>query len=183
MSMDLNKVMLIGNLTADPQLRTTQGGQNIASFSVATNRRWKNPSTGEIQTEAQFHNVIAWGKLGDICGQYMKKGMKVFVEGRIQNRSWDDPQTGQKRYRTEIVAESAFMLDSKRDSNGQQVQSVGGYNSFQSAGAQAGQNNFGSTASNKSEIDQSINIPAPEQIPTIDIDEDKDEIKVEDIPF
>ncbi|MBI5037627.1 MAG: single-stranded DNA-binding protein [Candidatus Kerfeldbacteria bacterium] len=107
--MNLNKVMLIGNITRDPEVRATPTGQSVASFSVATNRRWKDQS-GQTKEQVEYHNIVAWRKLADIVGQYVKKGTKVYVEGRLQTRSWDD-QSGTKRYRTEIIAENLIMLD------------------------------------------------------------------------
>lgn len=109
--MDLNKVMLIGNLTRDPEVRTTPQGVPVASFGLATNLTWKDQS-GNRQTKAEFHNIVAWRKLGETCGQYLKRGSKVFVEGRLQTRSWDD-QSGNKKYRTEIILDSMIMLDRK----------------------------------------------------------------------
>lgn len=171
--MDLNKAMLIGNITRDPQLRTIPSGQSVASFGLATNRRWKDQSTGEYKEDTQFHNIVAWGKLGEICSQYMKKGSKVFIEGRIQTRTWDDQQTGQKKYFTEIVAENAIMLDRKNSSD------TGAYQQ-----QNYGQQNPGpNQRPNNQQNQPDINIPSPEQIPTIDINEDQEEIKVEDIPF
>ena len=108
--MNLNKVMIIGNLTRDPETRTIPSGQSVSSFSVATNRRWKDTKTGEPKEASEFHNIVAWGKLADICNQYLKKGSKVYLEGRLQTRSWDD-QNGNKKYRTEIVANNLIMLD------------------------------------------------------------------------
>lgn len=108
MANSLNRAMVIGNLTRDPELRQTTGGQQVCSFSVATNRTWKNAS-GEKQEAADYHNIVAWGKLGEICAQYLTKGKKVFVEGRMQTRDWEG-QDGQKRSRTEIVAENMVML-------------------------------------------------------------------------
>ncbi len=112
--MNLNKAMIIGNLTRDPETRTTSSGQSVASFGVATNRVWKNPSTGEKQSKVEFHNVVAWGKLAEICQQYLKKGSKVYIEGRLQTGSWEDP-TGVKKYRTDIITENMIMLDKKGD--------------------------------------------------------------------
>ncbi len=109
MSMYLNRAMIIGNLTRDPELRTTSGGQTVATFGVATNHSWTDAS-GQKQEKAEFHNIVAWGKLAEICGQYLTKGRKVYVEGRIQTRDWEG-QDGQKRFRTEIVAETMIMLD------------------------------------------------------------------------
>lgn len=103
--------MLIGNLTRDPEVRTTPQGVPVASFGLATNLTWKDQS-GNRQTKAEFHNIVAWRKLGETCGQYLKRGSKVYVEGRLQTRSWDD-QSGNKKYRTEIILDSMIMLDRK----------------------------------------------------------------------
>ena len=107
--MNLNKAMIIGNVTRDPEVRATPSGQNVVSFSVATNRRWTDQS-GEKKEQVEYHNVVAWRKLADIIGQYVKKGSKVYIEGRLQTRSWDD-QSGVKKYKTEIVADNMIMLD------------------------------------------------------------------------
>jgi len=107
--MNLNRAMIIGNLTRDPEVRTTANGKNVASFGVATNSVWTDAS-GQKQEKAEFHNIVAWGKLADICGQYLAKGRKVYVEGRLQTREWQ-AQDGTKRNRTEIVAENMIMLD------------------------------------------------------------------------
>jgi len=107
--MDLNKAMIIGRLTQDPEKRVIPTGQTVCSFSVATNRAWTNQS-GEKQEQTEFHNIVTWGKLADICAQYLNKGKKVYIEGRIQTRSWDGDD-GKKRYRTEIVGENMIMLD------------------------------------------------------------------------
>ena len=107
--MNLNKALLIGNLTRDPEARTTPDGTPVTTFSVATNLRWTDPS-GNRQEKVEYHNIVAWRKLAEICGQYLRKGSKVYVEGRIQTRQWEDQQK-QKRYRTEIVAENLITLD------------------------------------------------------------------------
>lgn len=109
MAGSLNKAMIIGNLTRDPELRQTTGGQSVCSFGVATNRQWKN-AQGERQEQAEYHNIVAWGRLAEICSQYLQKGRKVYVDGRLQTRDWEG-QDGVKRYRTEIVAENMIMLD------------------------------------------------------------------------
>ena len=109
--MDLNKVMLIGRVTRDPEVRTLQTGQSVASFSIATNKQWTD-AQGARQEKAEFHNLVAWRKLAEIIQQYVKKGARLYVEGRLETRSWDDPQ-GQKKYRTEIVLDNMIMLDSK----------------------------------------------------------------------
>jgi len=111
--MNLNKAMIIGNLTRDPEVRTTPSGQTVANFAVATNFTW-NDANGQKQEKAEFHNVVTWRKLAEIVGQYLKKGSKVYIEGRLQTRSWDD-QSGVKRYRTEIIADQMIMLDKASD--------------------------------------------------------------------
>lgn len=112
--MDLNKVMLIGRLTRDPEMRTTPNGQNVASFSVATSFRWKDQS-GDQKERTEFHNIVAWRKLAEIVGQYLKKGKQVYIEGRLETRSWDGDD-GKKRYKTEVVADNMIMLGSAGDS-------------------------------------------------------------------
>ncbi|MBI3572711.1 MAG: single-stranded DNA-binding protein [Candidatus Kerfeldbacteria bacterium] len=115
MSFSLNRATIIGNITRDPESRTTTGGQNVVSFSIATSRRWKDQTSGELKEATEFHNLVAWGKLAQTIATYCHKGSKVYAEGRLQTRSWDDP-TGVKKYRTEIVADSLILLDRKSDS-------------------------------------------------------------------
>lgn len=107
--MDLNRAQLIGNVTRDPEFRTTPTGQNVCSFSIATNSQWTD-NQGQKQTRAEYHNIVAWAKLAEICHQYLVKGKKVFLEGRLQTREWE-AQDGAKRTRTEIVADNMIMLD------------------------------------------------------------------------
>lgn len=113
--MDLNKVQIIGNITQDIELKQTPNGQNVCSFSVATNRNWTDGS-GMKQEVAEFHSVVLWGKLAEIAGQYLHKGKKVYIEWRLQTRSWE-AQDGTKRYKTEIVGENMIMLDGSRGSD------------------------------------------------------------------
>jgi len=114
--MDLNKATLIGRLTADPESRTTPSGQTVVSFSVATNLVWKD-ANGEKKEKTEFHNIVAWRKLAEIITQYLKKGSRIYIEGRLQTRSWED-QNGIKKYRTEIIADNMIMLDNKKDNTG-----------------------------------------------------------------
>lgn len=107
--MNLNRATLIGNLTRDPEGRTTPDGTQVCSFGLATNMIWKDKD-GNRQERAEYHNIVAWRRLAEICTQYLKKGSKIYVEGRLQTKSWED-QSGVKRYRTEIVAENMIMLD------------------------------------------------------------------------
>ena len=111
----MNKVILMGRLTRDPEVRYTQTNNTlVASFSLAVNRRFTRE--GDAQT-ADFINIVAWGKTGEFCSKYFKKGQQVAVVGRIQTRTWED-QSGQKSYTTEVIAEETYFADSKRDSNG-----------------------------------------------------------------
>ena len=108
---DLNKVMLIGNLTRDPELRTTPNGQTVASFAVALNRSW-NDAQGVRQEAVEYIDIVAWGKLAEIVGQLYTKGRRTYVEGRLQTRNWE-AQDGSKRYKTEVVASDLILLDSR----------------------------------------------------------------------
>ncbi|MBV9349819.1 MAG: single-stranded DNA-binding protein [Patescibacteria group bacterium] len=103
--MYLNKAFLYGNLTRDPEVRALPSGQQVASFSLATNRTYKGKD-GEKQESVEFHNIVAFGRQADVIAQYLKKGRPVFIEGRIQTRSWEDKASGDKKYRTEIVVEN-----------------------------------------------------------------------------
>ena len=154
MAGSLNRAMIIGNVTRDPETRQIPSGQTVCSFGVATNRSWKDQA-GNKQEAVEFHNIVAWGKLGEICGQYLAKGRKVYVDGRIQTRDWEG-QDGVKRNRTEIVVDNMVLLD----------RAPGG------AGASAPFAPFGSSA-------PSVPAHRPDD-PGLNPD---DEIKIEDIPF
>ena len=110
----LNKVMLIGNLTRDPELRYTPQGNAVCSFSIATNRSWQPSEGGERREETEFHRVVAWNKLGELCSQLLTKGRKVYVEGRLQTRNWQTAD-GQNRQTTEVVITDMKMLDSRKN--------------------------------------------------------------------
>lgn len=126
MAKDLNKAMIIGRLTKDPEMRTTQSGQQVTSFGVATNRSWKNAS-GEQQEQVEFHNVVVWGRLAEICTQYLSKGSQAYFEGRLQTRQWEG-QDGAKRQSTEIVAEEMILLDTRNKGGGGDGVTSGGFN-------------------------------------------------------
>ena len=115
MANSLNKVQLIGNLTKDPELRQTPNGNSVCSFTVPTNLTWK-ASNGQTQDKPEIHNVVAWGKLAEICGQYLQKGKKVYIDGRLQTRDWE-AEDGSKRYKTETVAENMIMLSQQSSSS------------------------------------------------------------------
>ena len=110
----VNKVILVGNLGRDPEIRTTPSGQSIAKFSLATSNRWTDRD-GQRQERTDWHNIVCWGKQAEIAGQYLTKGKQIFVEGRLQTDSWDDKETGKKMYRTEVVCNNFQMLGSRRD--------------------------------------------------------------------
>ena len=133
----VNKVILVGNLGRDPEVRSLPSGQPVASFSVATSRRWKDRD-GNRQEQTEWHNVVCFGKTAEIAGQYLTKGKQVFVEGRIQTRSWDDKTTGEKKYRTEIICDNFQMLGGGRGQSADQGSS--------SAPAPEGDGGFGGGA-------------------------------------
>ncbi len=161
--MNLNKVFIAGNLTRDPELRQTPNGQAVCSFSVATNRFFKD-AAGTRQQQAEFHNIVAWGRQAEIINQYLKKGSILLVEGRLQTRSWQDQQ-GVKHWRTEIVAD--------------QIQ----------LGPRTGGESFGSGEHNESyggprpQSGSSQPSPKADAMPIIDLADEGQEIDVRDIPF
>lgn len=162
--MNLNKVMLIGNLTRDPEIKNTPSGAAVATFSLATNRVW-NDQAGQKQEQVEFHNIVAWRRLAEICGQYLKKGSKIYIEGRLQTRDWTG-QDGVKRYRTEIIAENMIMLDRAGNTP--------------SMGAPMNTSSMQNQQQNRD--DESV-INIDEQMPGSSNEIDEDEIKVENIPF
>jgi single-strand DNA-binding protein len=107
----INKVILVGNLTRDAEVKQTSGGQQVATFGIATNRDWVTKDS-QRHSSSEFHELVAWGKLAEICGQYLKKGKLVYVEGYLKTRSWDLPD-GTKKFRTEIVVNDMIMLDKR----------------------------------------------------------------------
>ena len=134
MAKSVNKVILIGNLGKDPEVKYTPQGTAVARLTVATNERFKDKA-GEWQDRTEWHNVVLWQRLAEIAGEYLKKGGKIFVEGRLQTRSWDDKQTGQKKYMTEIVASDLILLGGRGEGGG-------GDFSGGSRAASSGGNNF-----------------------------------------
>jgi len=128
----INKVILVGRLGKDPEIKSTPGGQTVAKFTIATDEKFTDKS-GEKQERTEWHNIVAWARLAEICGQYLRKGMLVYIEGSIRTDSWEDKESGQKRYRTEINAREMKMLERKRDSD-----EGGGYRKTAAASAGAG---------------------------------------------
>jgi single-strand DNA-binding protein len=130
----VNKVILIGNLGKDPEVKYTQGGMPVAKFSIATNERFKDKD-GQWQDRTEWHNIVAFQRLAEIVGEYLKKGGKCFIEGSLRTSSWDDKETGQKKYKTEIIANDLVLLSGRGEGAGDDS---GG----RSRGAAAGGNNF-----------------------------------------
>ncbi len=120
----INKAILIGNLGADPEIRYTQNGTQVATFRIATTERWKGQD-GQMQESTEWHRIVAWSKLAEICGEYLNKGSRVYIEGKIQTRKWQD-QNGNDKYTTEIIAREMKML-SPRGSTGTGTESGGAY--------------------------------------------------------
>jgi len=112
MAKSVNKVILVGNVGKDPEVKYTPSGTALAKFSIATNERFKDKS-GEWQDRTEWHNVLAWERLAEIVGEYVRKGSKIYIEGRLQTSSWEDRQSGEKKYRTEIVARDLVLLGSR----------------------------------------------------------------------
>jgi single-strand DNA-binding protein len=155
----VNKVILIGNLGKDPEMKFTQGGMPVAKFSIATNERFKDKD-GNWQDRTEWHNIVAFQRLAEIIGQYLKKGGKCYIEGSLRTGSWDDKETGKKMYKTEIIASELVLLSGRGEGGGEYAGSSRG------ASAAAGGNNF----------DQSA--PEPEHAPA-----GSSPITDEDIPF
>jgi len=136
MPKSVNKVILIGNLGKDPEIKYTPTGTQVAKFSIATNENYKDKS-GQWQERTEWHNIVAWQRLAEIVGQYVKKGSKVYIEGRLQTSSWDDKETGQKKYKTEIVANDLVLLGGRGEGA-----SEGGDSGYSRGAAVAGGGNF-----------------------------------------
>jgi single-strand DNA-binding protein len=133
MAKSVNKVILVGNLGKDPEVKYTPSGVPVAKFSLATNERYKDKA-GEWQDRTEWHNIVAWQRLAEIVGEYVKKGSKVYIEGRLQTSSWEDKQSGEKKYRTEIIAQDLVLLGGRGEGDGEGRVSRGA-----SAGASADQ--------------------------------------------
>ncbi len=125
MPKSINKVILVGNVGADPEVKYTPSGVPVGKFSVATNERFKNKS-GEWQDRTEWHNIVAWQKLAEIVGEYVSKGSKVYVEGKLQTSSWEDRRSGEKRYRTEIVARDLVLLGLRENGNSKEEHATSG---------------------------------------------------------
>jgi single-strand DNA-binding protein len=156
MAKSVNKVILVGNLGKDPEVKFTPSGVAVAKFSLATNERYKDKS-GEWQDRTEWHNIVAWQRLAEIVGEYVKKGSKIYIEGRLQTSSWEDKQSGEKKYRTEIVAQDLVLLSGRGEGDGE------------------GRSTRGASAASASSMDQ--------RTPQADEAVHSAEITDEDIPF
>jgi single-strand DNA-binding protein len=123
MPKSINKVILVGNVGADPEVKYTPSGIPVGKFSLATNERFKNKS-GEWQDRTEWHNIVAWQRLAEIVGEYVSKGSKVYIEGKLQTSSWEDRRSGEKKYRTEIVARDLVLLGLRENGNSKQEQTT-----------------------------------------------------------
>jgi single-strand DNA-binding protein len=133
----INKVILIGNLGSDPEVRYTPSGVAVAQFNIATSEEWKDKDSGEKKERTEWHRIIAWRRLGEICGEYLSKGQQVYVEGRIQTNAWEDKE-GNKRYTTEIIANTVQFLGRRESSENARPRGTSSTSSanFQGAPAQ-----------------------------------------------
>jgi single-strand DNA-binding protein len=156
----VNKVIVLGNVGKDPEVKFTPNGTAVAKFSLATNERFKDKS-GEFQERTEWHNIVAWQRLAEIVGEYVKKGSKIYIEGRIQTSSWEDKQSGEKKYRTEIIANDLVLLSGRGEGGGDSE----GRSRSSSANA----------SSNASSMDQ--------RVPQSDESSHQAQITDEDIPF
>ena len=179
MARSLNRVQLIGNLTRDPELRYTPNGTAVCSFGLATNRSWKT-ETGEKREEAEFHNIVAWNKLAELCSQFLVKGRKVFVEGRLATRTWTG-QDGAARNKTEIVISDMILLDSNRSTAGtiSTSEEPKDIPLRQSSEEQAGK----PEEKRKTVITESQKKDETQKVSKKEESKDKDEVVPEDIPF
>jgi len=153
----VNKVIIVGNLGNDPEVRYSNNGAAIANISVATSDSWKDKNTGEKQEKTEWHRVVMFNRLGEIAGEYLRKGSKVYIEGKLQTRKWQD-QSGQDKYTTEIVANEMQMLDSRGSNMGQ-----GGSSGYQAPSQSAPQQQGGGQAPQQ---------PASQPAPANDFDDD-----------
>lgn len=179
----LNKVMLIGNLTRDPEVRYTPNGATVCTFGIATNRSYTPSDGGETQEETEYHRLVAWGKLAEICSQLLYKGRKIYCDGRLQTRKWTG-QDGQERTSTEVVLENMIALSPPRGMGAPNDDYAGG-NGYSSSSQAAGQNDSQPEESEAAD-DQTEAEPAKEEAAVKPKKESKskaDEVDVDDIPF
>lgn len=179
-SRSLNKVMLIGNLTRDPEMRYTPNGTAVCSFGLATNRSWQTGDGGERKEETEFHRIVAWNKLAELCSQLLTKGRKVYIEGRLQTRSWEGPE-GEKRQATEVVAEDMVLLDSRREASSESTDKEV-MPSYEKESQEVASEEKGKGKKEKDKEDNK-ETPKGKEDKKEDKKEESDEIDIDDIPF
>lgn len=157
----MNKVILVGNLGKDPEIRYMPNGNAVANFSLATTESWKNKQTGEYENQTEWHNLTVFGKFGEMCAQYLKKGAKVYIEGKIKTEKWQDKTSGQDRFSTKIIVSELQMMDSQQQKAPQQAQAP-----QQKAPQQA------QSAQQKAPQAQAPQAPAQYHEPVMDFDDD-----------
>ena len=162
MPKSVNKVILLGNLGRDPEVKFTPQGTPVAKFSIATSERYKDKE-GNWQERTEWHNIVLWQRLAEIAGEYLKKGSKVYIEGRLQTSSWDDRESGQKKYRTEVIGNDLVLIGGRGDSGGEEGGGGGGYSRSRGASASGG-GGGGSHASEPADVAQGTQI-TDEDIP------------------
>lgn len=177
----VNKVILVGNLGRDPEVRYLPSGGAVANVTIATSEAWKDKNTGQQQEQTEWHRVVFYGKLAEIAGEYLKKGSKVYVEGSLHTRKWQDKQTGQDKYSTEIKANTMQMLDSRGQGGGGGNQGGGGGDDFASGGSFPSYEDFdqgAAPAPSRGAPQRAASAPAgggqprPAQAPADDFDDD-----------
>ncbi|MBE2896649.1 single-stranded DNA-binding protein [Pasteurellaceae bacterium HPA106] len=168
----VNKVIIVGNLGNDPELRTMPNGEAVANISVATSESWRDKNSGEMREVTEWHRIVLYRRLAEIAGEYLRKGSKVYVEGRLKTRKWQD-QNGQDRYTTEIIGDNLQMLDSRGDRNNQ----GGGYNQGNYNQSAPAQNNF-----NRGNAQSAPKQPSQQNTPPAQ-DNFADPFTDDDIPF
>lgn len=182
----INKVILVGNLGQDPEIKYMQDGTPVANFSVATSEEWNDRNTGEKRQKVEWHRIVIWRQLAEVCGQFLRKGKQVYLEGKLQTRSWED-NNGEKRYVTEIVCHVMQMLGHKGDSQGGQggqgqqggyQQGGGGYQKNRNQGQQGGYQQGPPQQQNRQS-----GPPAYQQQPMAGQPEQGGQIDDDDIPF
>lgn len=174
--MNLNKVLLVGRLTQDPETRSTPSGQTVTTIRMATNRVWTNQG-GQKQEAVEYHTVVAWGRLAEIASQYLKRGAMAMIEGRLQTRSWDDKTTGQKRYMTEIVAEN-LQLGPRAMGSGQGPAERGGSGEYRRQAPVPPEKQTPTAP-----LEDEIPIIHADELTTQGVEEADIKIKEEDLPF
>ena len=154
----VNKVILVGNCGKDPELRTTPAGKKVCSLTLATSESYKG-ADGQKQEKTEWHSLVAWDRLAEIIGQYVRKGHRLYIEGKLQTRSWDDPTSGEKKYKTEILIQEMKMLTSRQDGGGTGGGTGGGYGGGNSGGGYGGGGNYGGAGAGAPQNNQPAGAP------------------------